>query len=306
MAICSARAPGVSAAGGGRRVKGSAGAAVVVVVGAVVGVVVVVGRGLDGGGRGGLTAASGPSSAPQPAPTRRAAARASAGARRRSTAPEARSRVVATIRGCRSWRSWWRRPTPSWRPMRSGRRGLPRSARRRWRTGRCGWSLTWTSGRGAGAVGGPGRRHRPGRRPRRLAGVGPAPAGGPAPRRAAGLGRAGLTRPDDVVISLDPGRAFGSGSHPSTLLALAAMEDLVTPPPGCSTSGAGAGCWPWPPPSWARTAVVAVDVDPAAVGATRQNASSTASRTASRCRRRRWPGSPTGSTSSWPTSGSGC
>ena len=35
--------------------------------------------------------------------------------------------------------------------------------------------------------------------------------------------------PDDLVLEIDPGRAFGSGSHPTTRLVLGAMEALVAP-----------------------------------------------------------------------------
>jgi ribosomal protein L11 methyltransferase len=34
-------------------------------------------------------------------------------------------------------------------------------------------------------------------------------------------------KPDDQVIDLDPGRAFGTGAHPSTRLVIAALEDLA-------------------------------------------------------------------------------
>ena len=33
--------------------------------------------------------------------------------------------------------------------------------------------------------------------------------------------------PDDVVMSLDPGMAFGTGLHPTTRLCLALIEDLA-------------------------------------------------------------------------------
>jgi ribosomal protein L11 methyltransferase len=46
-------------------------------------------------------------------------------------------------------------------------------------------------------------------------------------------------RPDDVVLSLDPGMAFGTGLHPTTRLCLAALETLADE--GLLGSGYGAG-----------------------------------------------------------------
>ena len=46
-------------------------------------------------------------------------------------------------------------------------------------------------------------------------------------------------KPDDVVITLDPGMAFGTGIHPSTQLCLMALEDTITP--GCSVLDIGTG-----------------------------------------------------------------
>lgn len=43
----------------------------------------------------------------------------------------------------------------------------------------------------------------------------------------------------ELVVRIDPGTAFGSGSHPSTRLVLAAMQRLVQP--GCSLLDAGSG-----------------------------------------------------------------
>lgn len=79
-------------------------------------------------------------------------------------------------------------------------------------------------------------------------------------------------RPGDVVIRLDPGRAFGSGSHPSTRLALAALEQAVTP--GCSVLdvGCGSGVLAVAAALLGAGRVVGVDTDPAAVKATAANA----------------------------------
>jgi ribosomal protein L11 methyltransferase len=46
-------------------------------------------------------------------------------------------------------------------------------------------------------------------------------------------------RPEDVVLSLDPGMAFGTGLHPTTRLCLAALETLADE--GLMGSGAGRG-----------------------------------------------------------------
>lgn len=42
-----------------------------------------------------------------------------------------------------------------------------------------------------------------------------------------------------IVVRVDPGTAFGTGSHPSTRLVLAALQQLVEP--GCSVLDAGSG-----------------------------------------------------------------
>jgi ribosomal protein L11 methyltransferase len=49
-------------------------------------------------------------------------------------------------------------------------------------------------------------------------------------------------RPEDVVLSLDPGMAFGTGLHPTTRLCLAALETLADE--GLLGSGSGTGAGP--------------------------------------------------------------
>jgi ribosomal protein L11 methyltransferase len=79
------------------------------------------------------------------------------------------------------------------------------------------------------------------------------------------------TRPGDVVVVLDPGRAFGHGAHPTTRQALAALERLVSAGTSALDVGCGSGVL-----SLAAAAlgarVVAVDVAGDAVAATRANA----------------------------------
>lgn len=76
---------------------------------------------------------------------------------------------------------------------------------------------------------------------------------------------------DDVVIELDPGRAFGTGTHESTQLVMEAMETLPAPASfldvGCGSgilSIAAAKLWP-------AARGVAIDVDPEAVACAREN-----------------------------------
>ncbi len=86
-----------------------------------------------------------------------------------------------------------------------------------------------------------------------------------------------VPRPDDdgggpapVEVLVDPGDAFGSGSHPTTRLCLEAVGRLVVP--GCTVLDVGCGSGVLGVAAALRGAarVVAVDVDPAAVEATRQ------------------------------------
>lgn len=77
---------------------------------------------------------------------------------------------------------------------------------------------------------------------------------------------------DDVMVWLDPGRAFGSGSHPSTRLVVAALEDQLRPGDRVLDVGAGSGVLSVVACLLGAGSAVAVDVDPAAVEATRVNA----------------------------------
>ena len=50
-----------------------------------------------------------------------------------------------------------------------------------------------------------------------------------------------VARPDELVIELDPGMAFGTGSHPTTRLCLQALEDHVEPGDTVADIGTGSG-----------------------------------------------------------------
>jgi len=78
-------------------------------------------------------------------------------------------------------------------------------------------------------------------------------------------------RPEDLVIVLDPGMAFGTGLHPSTQLCLLAMEGLVTAGQRVLDAGCGSGILTIGAALLGADAVDAFDVDPIAVRATEEN-----------------------------------
>jgi ribosomal protein L11 methyltransferase len=84
--------------------------------------------------------------------------------------------------------------------------------------------------------------------------------------------------PDDRVIALDPGMAFGTGTHASTRLVLEELQALAdapgaVPPDAVADVGAGSGILAIAAVKlWPTTHVVAVDNDPIAVDACAANA----------------------------------
>ena len=83
-------------------------------------------------------------------------------------------------------------------------------------------------------------------------------------------------QPDDVVLALDPGMAFGTGLHPTTRLCLAALEELADRGMTGGSSrlldvGCGSGILAIAAGLLGAGTVLAVDVDPIAVEATRTN-----------------------------------
>ncbi len=79
-------------------------------------------------------------------------------------------------------------------------------------------------------------------------------------------------RDDELVLLLDPGRAFGSGSHPSTRLVLAILEDVVVGGDTVLDVGCGSGVLAIAACRLGAASAVAVDIDPAAIAATSANA----------------------------------
>lgn len=81
-------------------------------------------------------------------------------------------------------------------------------------------------------------------------------------------------QPGDVVISLDPGMAFGTGTHPSTQLVLEAAEALLAERSGATVLdlGSGSGILSIAAAKLGAAHVLALDTDPIAVSSTRSNA----------------------------------
>ena len=76
---------------------------------------------------------------------------------------------------------------------------------------------------------------------------------------------------DEVVIELDPGMAFGTGYHPTTHTCLEALEDLVQPGMTVLDLGTGSGILAITAVQLGASSVVALDIDPQAIRAARQN-----------------------------------
>src|SRR4029078_8357938 len=82
--------------------------------------------------------------------------------------------------------------------------------------------------------------------------------------------------PDDVVLALDPGMAFGTGLHPTTRLCLAAVEALpargVLDGPRVLDVGCGSGILAIAAVKLGAASAFGVDTDPIAIEATVANA----------------------------------
>jgi ribosomal protein L11 methyltransferase len=83
-----------------------------------------------------------------------------------------------------------------------------------------------------------------------------------------------LSNPDEsrLAIVLDPGMAFGTGTHPSTQLCLAALEDYVQAGDEVIDLGCGSGILSIGAVLLGARRVRALDIDPLAVRITRENA----------------------------------
>src|SRR5215212_8277945 len=78
--------------------------------------------------------------------------------------------------------------------------------------------------------------------------------------------------PDEIIVELDPGMAFGTGLHPSTQLAMSATEDELRPGDRVLDVGVGSGVLATAAALLGASAVDGVDIEPVAVRSARENA----------------------------------
>ena len=78
-------------------------------------------------------------------------------------------------------------------------------------------------------------------------------------------------QPEDVVLELDPGMAFGTGLHPTTQLCLVLLERYAAPGQRALDLGCGSGILAIGAAKLGATPVLAIDNDPIAVQATVEN-----------------------------------
>ncbi|MGQ9552604.1 MAG: 50S ribosomal protein L11 methyltransferase [Anaerolineae bacterium] len=81
-----------------------------------------------------------------------------------------------------------------------------------------------------------------------------------------------LSQPGEVVLTVDPGMAFGTGLHPSTQLCLKAIELFLHPGDTVLDVGTGTGILAIAAAKLGAASVLAIDIDEAAVKAAHHNA----------------------------------
>lgn len=77
--------------------------------------------------------------------------------------------------------------------------------------------------------------------------------------------------PNALVLELDPGLAFGTGSHPTTRLCMEWLEQSVKPGQSVLDYGCGSGILAILAQKCGANPVVGIDIDPQAVESARQN-----------------------------------
>mgnify|MGYP001241719614 CR=1 FL=1 len=81
-----------------------------------------------------------------------------------------------------------------------------------------------------------------------------------------------VTEPDAVVVHLDPGLAFGTGTHPTTAMCLEWLDAHLTPGVRLIDYGCGSGILAVAAAKLGAREAWCFDIDPQALAATRENA----------------------------------
>lgn len=76
---------------------------------------------------------------------------------------------------------------------------------------------------------------------------------------------------DELIIELDPGRAFGTGSHPTTSLCLKLMEENINPGDSVIDVGTGSGILMIAAEKLGASEIYGTDIDPLAVASAKEN-----------------------------------
>jgi ribosomal protein L11 methyltransferase len=76
---------------------------------------------------------------------------------------------------------------------------------------------------------------------------------------------------DEIVVTLDPGQAFGNGTHQTTRLALQGVETFLTPGMTVFDAGTGSGILAIAAARLGASRVDGVDIDPVSVRTAREN-----------------------------------
>lgn len=76
---------------------------------------------------------------------------------------------------------------------------------------------------------------------------------------------------DEIIIELDPGMAFGTGTHPTTRLCLKLLQEIITPETKMLDVGTGSGILALSGAKLGAAKITAVDIDPVAVKVTLEN-----------------------------------
>lgn len=76
---------------------------------------------------------------------------------------------------------------------------------------------------------------------------------------------------DELIIELDPGMAFGTGTHPTTVMCLQALEKTVQPDSSVIDVGTGSGVLSIGAAKLGATSIHALDLDEVAVASAKEN-----------------------------------